>query len=116
MRLLEYAILDKILDRPDEYLRNHERISKACFPFEQAFGRFSLGRRFCVTEAGYMGWVPLYAKVGDELCIFRGNLIPFALRKSGDGYRLHGECYLYGLMNGEAIELPHAEEIEIRLI
>lgn len=63
-----------------------------------------------------MGWVPLSTQLDNELCIFRGFRILFAIRKSDNGYRLLGECYLHGLMNGEAIRLPHAEETEIRLV
>ena len=38
-----------------------DELAQRCRPFEQLFGRFTLGRRFCITERGHMGWVSLAA-------------------------------------------------------
>ena len=85
-------------------------------PFEQLFGRFTAGRRFCITERGYMGWVSLAAQQGDEIASLAGTNILFALRKGKTGFYLMGDCYLQGLMEGEAYTLEGAEEVYIRII
>ena len=93
-----------------------DELAQRCRPFEQLFGRFTLGRRFCVTERGYMGWVSLAAQQGDEIASLAGTNILFALRKEKTGFYLMGDCYLQGLMEGEAYTLEGAEEVYIRII
>ena len=71
--------------------------------------RISTQRLFCRTKGGDMGWVPPDAKVGDAVAILKGGKVPFVLRceKTGglDGegtWKLVGEAFVRGLMNGEA--------------
>jgi hypothetical protein len=85
-------------------------------PFGQAFGRFLSGRNFFLSERGFVGWVPISAQVGDQICIFRGCNIPFVIRPCDGGYTLLGDCYMHGLMYGEAIKMDHAPLEWIRLI
>ncbi|KAF4334019.1 polyketide synthase [Fusarium beomiforme] len=69
------------------------------------------------TEKGLLGLVPFLAEAGDEVCIVNGGAVPFALRKRGRllrGRRLVGECYIHGLMNGEAMRNEY-EETDISL-
>ncbi|KAH8789969.1 hypothetical protein F5882DRAFT_267251, partial [Hyaloscypha sp. PMI_1271] len=70
------------------------------------------GRRFFTTEKGYMGLGPPTLQPGDVICVIFGGITPFALRKQESDfssssqnirYRLVGECYLHGIMHGEAI-------------
>jgi hypothetical protein len=63
-------------------------------------------RRFCVTRKGYIGLVPIETKTGDEIAVFDGATVPFVLRQAekGDGaFYLIGECYVHGIMKGEAL-------------
>lgn len=39
---------------------------------------------------------------GDVVCIFRGGILPSALRPQGARFTFHGECYVDGIMQGEA--------------
>lgn len=59
-------------------------------------------RRFAVTSKKHMGLVPHTAKVGDLIVILDGCRVPFVLRRSGKNFRLIGECYIHGIMHGEA--------------
>jgi hypothetical protein len=64
--------------------------------------------KFCTTrrggaQTGYAGLVPGSAKVGDAICLLDGGCVPFVLRKSDTGYRLVGECYIHGIMDGEGL-------------
>lgn len=71
----------------------------------QFFGSFQpFGRNFCVTSKGYIGIVPPKTEVGDKVCILFGGKSPFLLRDAGGGkHVLVGECYVHGIMNGEAL-------------
>jgi len=71
------------------------------------------GWRFAVTKNGFVGTVPDLAQAGDVVAILKGGRVPFILQKSdarSGAFRLIGECYVHGLMNGEGLSLPDVEE------
>jgi len=81
-------------------------------PFLNSIRIYSIGRRFCVTTRGYMGRVPHGSAVGYMICIFFGGCIPFVLRECSDRYfRLIGECYTHGVMDGEAMKHEDIENL-----
>jgi hypothetical protein len=62
------------------------------------------GRRFCVTEKGYIGLVPPHTELGDKVCVVFGASTPFLLRDAGEGkHALVGECYMHAMMDGEMV-------------
>lgn len=65
------------------------------------------GRRVGVTGRGYLGLFPGYASAGDAVCVLRGCHVPFVLRPAGEEdegrFVVLGECYVHGIMNGEAM-------------
>ncbi|KAL8690473.1 MAG: hypothetical protein Q9218_004082 [Villophora microphyllina] len=47
-----------------------ERVGKLCLdakPIEIAMASYPAGRRFCITEKGFIGWVSMAARKGDEV-------------------------------------------------
>ncbi len=61
--------------------------------------------RFFVSVAGLMGMAPDEAQVGDIICVLFGGQVLFILRKrEPTGYILIGECYVHGVMDGEAMK------------
>jgi len=60
-----------------------------------------------VTAKGYLGLGQEACKVGDTVCIFLGGEVPFVVRAEhydeADGYQFLGECYVHGIMDGEAM-------------
>jgi hypothetical protein len=60
-------------------------------------------RRFFVTKGGYCGIGPEHLEEGDEVCVLFGADMLFALRRFHEHWRFLGECYVHGLMEGEAI-------------
>lgn len=68
-----------------------------------------------------MGLAPYHAEKGDLICILWGGQAPFLISETGqlqlnppDGptlphYRFIGECYLHGIMDGEATREQMAE-------
>jgi hypothetical protein len=60
-------------------------------------------RIFLTKDIFYIGLGPSIMQESDTLCILFGGAAPTILRPEGDYYRFVGECYVYDLMNGEAI-------------
>lgn len=81
------------------------------------------GRRLFITQKGYIGLCPPYSREGDMVYVAHGVHVPFVLREAdmllsfSDNARrvqLVGECYVHGLMDGEALALGLArEDLEI---
>jgi hypothetical protein len=68
------------------------------------FRRALLPRRFFVTNEGRLGLAPPATKEGDVVCVLMGGSTPYVLRKiGGDRYQFVGECFVFGLMDGEAM-------------
>lgn len=66
----------------------------------------TLWRRFFVSERGYLGLGAHGVQPGDKMCILFGGATPYVVRPTSVAgeYLFLGECYVHGLMNGEAIE------------
>lgn len=76
------------------------------------------GWRFVITGHGFVGTVPKSAEADDVVAILKGGHVPFILRESSTrpgAFRLVGECYIHGMMNGEALSLPQVTEEEFQL-
>lgn len=70
-------------------------------------------RRFAVTRNGYFVLGPDALQEGDVVAVLRGGKTPFLLREvnAGEGgWRLVGECYVHGLMDGEGWDVEGAKE------
>jgi hypothetical protein len=97
-----------------------ETFLKYCQTAEVFANRISNGT-FCVTKRGYAGLVPGDAEKGDEICVFDGGAVPFILRKNQPEkrvrkYALIGECYIHGIMYGEALKFKDIKEKEFSLV
>ncbi|KAH3965816.1 hypothetical protein HBH51_147750 [Parastagonospora nodorum] len=79
--------------------------------------RCQMGRMYdsqvCVSEKGWVGLCPVGSRVGDEMMIIAGARVPYIVRKAGGGtYKLIGESYVHGIMDGEAmLNSPSMEDI-----
>jgi hypothetical protein len=77
-------------------------------------------RRMMTTAAQrFLGWVPKTSREGDLLCILHGCSVPVILRKrrdfvDGDLYELVRECFVYGIMDGEAWKIAKDYDIPTR--
>ena len=83
-------------------------------------------RRLVTTTGGRIGWAPCAGHIpsgdgievqrGDAFAIFPGCSTPILLRPTEDVsvYRVIGEAYVHGLMNGEITTLLESGECEIR--
>ena len=76
-------------------------------------------RRLIVTaERETLGLVPAKAKKTDLICILAGCSVPVVLRKieadkrTGEiYYKLIGECYVHGMMDGEAFRVLQSKRL-----
>jgi hypothetical protein len=79
-------------------------LSKDAYPYMTEMGRRCNSRRFATTHGGYMGLVPGTAVVNDVVAIIDGCRVPFILHARPRGrFRLTGDCYVHGIMYGEAV-------------
>jgi Heterokaryon incompatibility protein (HET) len=97
--------------------KNHELIlphaSQPAYRFCASCQWGSKGRRFFIGKGKSMGSAPLAAQVGDSVCVLYGRPTPFILRRNPDQstYRLIGEAYVNGLMDGQAFKLRDKHSI-----
>ena len=63
------------------------------------------GRVMFVTGTGWVGLAPYGTSEGDVVFIGVGADVPYILRACEDGYELIGECYVQGIMDGEAMSM-----------
>ena len=62
-------------------------------------------RNVFVTEKGYLGLGREDLRKGDLVCILLGGNLPYLLRPKSDTiYQFLGECYVHGIMDGEAMK------------
>jgi hypothetical protein len=71
----------------------------------------SEGRIFATTGKGRYVLGPAALEAGDVVCVLFGCKVPFCLRPMGRRYLLVGECYVHGLMKGEAIDMLAQNEL-----
>ncbi|CAO2650068.1 Nn.00g013600.m01.CDS01 [Neocucurbitaria sp. VM-36] len=87
-------------DRTDDKLRH----------IDHAFGR-----RLATTNRGFIALVPSSAQTGDLLYLLYGGQVVYCLRKDGDKHIFLGECYVHGIMDGEALEFLNIDEDKVIL-
>lgn len=80
---------------------------------------FCFNRSFLITAKGKLGIGPAGTQVDDGIAVLCGGGVPYVLRAQKDGYfSFVGESYVYGLMNGEAVqqaaEGESPQEIQLR--
>ena len=69
-------------------------------------------RRLMMTSSGSLGLAPKASRVGDLICVLHGCTVPVILRERyetsslvGSFFELVGECFVSGIMDGEAARL-----------
>lgn len=73
----------------------------------------SRNRRVFSTESGFLGLGPEILQPGDVVCITVAS-VPLVLRPVNKHFLLVGECYVDGIMNGEAMDTTKIQNLEIR--
>ena len=78
-----------------------------------SLGSIVVGKVLQISEKGYLGYSEDGCCVGDIICVLHGGEVPFLLRPDENGlFQLHGEVYVHGFMDGEALTYPSTEKLE----
>ncbi|KAK3368022.1 heterokaryon incompatibility protein-domain-containing protein [Podospora didyma] len=81
------------------------RISETTMSYQTSM-QYRDGARPILSEKGYVGLASSETEAGDVICCLYGGSTPFVLRAVENGiHLLVGEAYVYGIMDGEALEL-----------
>ncbi|KAJ4860016.1 heterokaryon incompatibility protein (HET) domain-containing protein [Trichoderma breve] len=83
--------------------------------------KYALGRKFFITKKGYFGLGPHKSELGDRVAVLFGSGVPFVLRKcvSATGkraWKIVGECYVHGIMQGEVIQKWNLGSAEAQML
>jgi hypothetical protein len=82
---------------------------------------------FFITTSGYIGIGPSDLRQGDNVCVFGGGRVPFAIRSQDSlplegpnaeirKYHLIGDAYVHGIMRGEAVTQKKEQSKAIELV
>jgi hypothetical protein len=86
------------------------RMTDISYRFASATIAASVNRTFFISKSGYMGMGPRLLEKGDVICVMLGCNVPLLLRNCGDHYILVGECFVWGLMDGEVMRMKRKAE------
>lgn len=65
----------------------------------------TFGRRLFQTSRGFIGLGPAACDLNDNVCVLFGGQVLYALREqSSVDYEFIGECYVHGMMDGQALK------------
>lgn len=68
-------------------------------------------RRIMRTKNGYLGLAPAFTQIGDRVALLKGVKTPVIIRPKGEEWEFVGDCYVHGIMNGEAFHPDQCGEI-----
>jgi hypothetical protein len=71
---------------------------------------------FILTEKEYMGLASPATKEGDIVCVLFGYQAPVVLRPVDDCYIFIGDCFVFGLMDREALQDLTGRESDFRRV
>lgn len=77
------------------------------------------GRRLARTGKGSLCLAPAEARKGDSIILAQGGRVPLVIRRCGsdksdlETWKLVGECYVHGVMNGEAFREEDCADIRL---
>ncbi|KAJ4180024.1 hypothetical protein NW755_012064 [Fusarium falciforme] len=107
----DFPVLEITMSYVESLTENAEnQSSKPPTALEYHIPRHCHGRSIFWTEHGHLGLCPVGSQPGDVIAVLLGCDALLALRPNESGaYEVVGQCYVSGLMDGEAIlgELPH---------
>lgn len=89
------------LRKPEKILSDPSWPLTTAIDLKASIGLATTDRKFLRTKRGFMGLARQPAEVGDEVWVLLGCDVPMILRKCDDYYILVGECFVYGMMEGE---------------
>jgi hypothetical protein len=98
-----------------DLMKTCDPVKEADHEFERRLRSTISGRRLITTANGYLGIAYDSVRRGDKICIALGGRMPLILRPIEDTFQLVGECYIHGLMFGEALKAEDSSPEELIL-
>jgi hypothetical protein len=96
---------------PGDFPDLEREIQRECFyvqgpgmAWAAAAGTVCPGRCLFYTTSGHIGLGPGNIALGNVVYILGGTVIPTVVRPLGDDFGVVGDCYLDGVMDGEAVD------------
>ena len=82
-----------------------DTLNRRAVEFHSTMVRICTGRRVFTSQKGYLGLGPGDAREGDMICVLHGGPVPFLLHQhpTQSYQNFIGECFVHGMMNGEAL-------------
>ncbi|RKK20316.1 hypothetical protein BFJ66_g7364 [Fusarium oxysporum f. sp. cepae] len=75
--------------------------------------QWAFDQRMATTSSGYLCLVPWPTRSGDRIALLQGGKTPYVLRRAGEKWKILGDCYVHGIMSGEAWSDEKCVDIEI---
>ncbi|MCJ1431353.1 hypothetical protein MMC27_000704 [Xylographa pallens] len=100
--------MDVPLKQEEEHLSRARRLRALLGPEDH--------HRLVFLRERSIGLVPKSARAGDTICLLHGISTPAVLRKAGTCYEYVGQCYIEGVMYGEACDWGEEEGDEFTLV
>lgn len=101
------------IDKDDGGLATQSRVYQSLLEDEVRDWRFVI-----LKERNLCGIAPHTTQEGDVIHIFHGGVVPFITRRSEEregAYRLVGQCYIWGMMQGEGTSYDELTQETARL-
>lgn len=117
-----------------EELRDFAKDDRGKRSFQKSMSASVKNRRLFISQGGLLGIGHARNQPGDEIFLLIGGRTPFVLRPTGRMtqkslesspqalqpnrplYGLIGDCYVHGIMDGEAMQAPHIREDYVYLV
>jgi len=113
---LEAALSDEIREFAEGTAAGDGRMRRCTQLTRNIIARRAAGKKFALSELGFMLLVPEGAKEGDVIVIFGEARVPFLLRPCGDrDAKLVGEAYMHGFGQGDLLGKYTAERGRLEL-
>ena len=112
----ESGITESQIEYGNTILKSTLAKESKALPFSRALSSLFSSKRLVKTSKGYVGTAPQSTRQGDEIYLLKGGRVPFVLRRvSAHAFRLIGDTYVHGIMQGEAFDcgMPAAREVVI---
>ena len=116
------ANMSDSIDKPQRGGKAPWDIERGCIPCGNFIGagehvfEYTEFRCLAYSTNGYMALVSYQAEEGDLLYALFGGSVLYVLRPAGDRFMLIGECYVHGLMDGEAMQLLETGQTVIEVV
>lgn len=112
MPLVVFRLMDSVAKRTGKSVFIHRILNAALQnEFELKIRRSISYRRMMRTNNDYLGLVPSLARVGDHVVLVQGMTTPAIVRHHDNGYEFIGDCYVHGIMKGEAFNPEECKPI-----